>query len=284
MGYRHNSLLCVSLFLAVFCVSARGVGTLLATAASGWTSLVELGTGGMHAPLCARSEGKARVCGIIVYRWGDRVVARWDRREPGQAARVGYTVVVGDDPDPTLTELRNQTSSLTLEGEANSYMFAISTAKSVNRTATSIGDMAVPFLLSIGANGLSAVGSIQAGVSERFAVGLTTSFIPLSKIGLTNNLIGAFLTLNYFPAELWKRIWIQAGLGYFSGTTHYRLVSGRQSGLSGLATFGWRESWGNWSLGIAGGVHYTSLTATSEMKITFRSLSPTLWIDLGFAL
>lgn len=245
--------------------------------------MVELDTGRMHASVCAKEGGQTKLCGFIQLRWGTRVVVQWERRAQGSQAKRGMTVRLMEDTETILAET-NRMDHFALENEAASFLYGMSTKKSIDTSAGNDSDLATEIELAIGANGLSAVGSVRASVSPHLAVGISPSIHPISNLGLTNTLIGAWGTVNWFPGEMWHGLWLQGGVGYFGGTSTYRGLSSKQSGISFLGTIGWHPNFGSWSLGIAVGANYFQLSSNATLGFTYKTLSPTAWVDIGFML
>ncbi len=265
--------------------STAFAGAVLATSASGWVSLVEMGSGRMHAPVCGRTNGEVVLCGDIQHRWGRKVIVGWSRRLRGGAAKVGMRVRLGGEGAPNLTETNHEVPRLVLINEAASFLFGISNGKAL---ATNDGDVAEDLFeewqLWIGANSLSAVVCLQGSVSNHLALGVGFSFQPLSTQGLTSKLFGAKAAAHYFPGELWEGLWFQAGAGFFTGRSTYGAQSGSQSGPSFVATAGWRQRFKGWNLGLAAGLNYVQLSPTSRVSFTYKSVTPTIWVDFGFFL
>jgi hypothetical protein len=271
--------------MAAFLLGVDAFGAaILATSASGWTSLVSMGPANLHTPVCAKVDGETKLCGFIRNRWGDKVIVQWTRRVPGQKAVPGLLVKPGDDPSIQMSESPTEMGSLALENEAASFMFGISSPGSTSKTTSFFDELPIQFHVAVGANFLAGVFSLQGSVSNKVAIGLTPSFYPLAKLGLTNDLLGGFVSVHYFASELWKGPWIQLAGGYFTGETLYRNVTGKQGGPCGLITLGYRLRAGDFTLGLGAGAQYLQLSKTDTLNFTYKSLSPTFWIDLGYIL
>lgn len=271
----------VSVAVLLTCPLALG-GPVRATSASGWSSIAEHNAEATE--VCARESETRVACGRVVYRWGNHVVVRWQQRVPGHKIKVGAQISANDGVALAASESSEGLPPGGLAAEINRLVFQVTSLGSGTGPALGASETKTEMQLSLGANGLSAIGALNGAVTNRLALGIAPSFIPLSKSGYKNSLLGGFLLASYFPMEMWKGIWLQGGVGYFFGKSTYRQISGPQGGLSLLATAGWREKLGALNLGIAAGVHYVSLSRSSTINYSLRALSPTVWIDVGFLL
>lgn len=140
------------------------------------------------------------------------------------------------------------------------------------------------FNITAGINWLNPSLSFEFRIQKNWTLGISPGTYSLSSSGFTSSLLGARLTVNYFPYQLWEGLWLQSGVGLYTASSSYSQTQGNQTAQSFFGSCGWRMRWNSFNMGLALGAQYFNLKGTTGFPIGFNSLNPTILFNLGWLL
>jgi len=123
----------------------------------------------------------------------------------------------------------------------------------------------------------------QWSLSLEFAMGIKPMFLSASGETTSVSAFGGFLTANYYGSDLFRGMWIQAGVGYLHFATKSVEIEESAGSLAFLTTFGWRGYWDlGLNVGIGAGLQYLQQPNINTVDIRSANAQPLVVLDIGF--
>lgn len=138
--------------------------------------------------------------------------------------------------------------------------------------------------ISAGINFFFPMLNFQKGITPSVAIGLVPLYFNFSSNDTSVGAFGGYLTFNYYGADYFRGLWIQAGPGLYMFRARTGEVEESAGAIAGMATAGWRGYWDlGMNIGVGAGFQYVQEPDISSVEIRSSSLQPLVVLDLGFS-
>lgn len=138
--------------------------------------------------------------------------------------------------------------------------------------------------ISAGINFFFPMLNFQRGIGPSSALGLVPIYFKFSSNDTTVGAIGGYFTFNYYGADFFRGLWVQAGPGLFMFSSRTGELEESAASLAGMATVGWRGYWDlGLNIGVGAGFQYVQEPQITSVEVRSSNLQPLVILDLGFS-